>query len=462
MNKILIIVLLSFLISEPPIYGQWEALDQGIAYQGINSGGVYKMLMNQNKLLVTGLYLEDGYDINYNGFAHFNFQTNSWEHIFDSIYPNCYSFEFYNNKLTVSGFFELGMTPQIDGTIFTFDNDQWNWLEESPPSTIFRMREINNNLYMLGSFDEVGDQPSSGIAAYDGESFESIYDSISQNNRLDDIIEWNDELYIVGKSLGSSNHTYTGLAKLNGNTFETVHSDFTAPNHTWVYSLAVYDNKLFIGGNFNHGTGHTGNGIQYFDGEEMHEVGGGVSGFVRDMMVYKGELYVVGGFYHLGEGSEPGQETGEFCSSVAKWNGEEWTCLFDGEFSVLENSGVRTLEIYDDTLYIGGNWASMDGDTAKSCIARRAITPDGGLSRLDDFTVYPNPSSGMIQLQFEDRLETRAEVSLYNSIGQLVYSELLLAWEYRYSLSTETMASGVYLVRIKLGSAIRTKRVVVK
>jgi|GEM_PF-3925433 len=303
-----------------------------------------------------------------------------------------------------------------------------------------------------------------GIAVYDGESFETLFLEGSPGRRLDDIIKWRDDIYIVGKTMYEPpEYDWHGLARMKNGELETVHEEFSGGfGLLWVYSLEVFRDQLVIGGLYHNGLGFTGNGIQAFDGEQMVNFGGGVNSAVYDMKVYKDELYVVGRFTRIGEGvTWLSEEGGTPCEGVAKWDGEKWTCLHEGEFPDWY-FGVRALEIYNDTLYIGGNWISMDGDSSMQCIARRPITPKEGLSTVGDFNIYPNPSKESFTLGFDAALESDGFVTLYNSIGQEVSSQGLSAWSREYSVNISSLAAGVYLVKVELGDAIRTKRIIVE
>lgn len=86
------------------------------------------------------------------------------------------------------------------------------------------------------------------------------------------------------------------------------------------------------------------------------------------------------------------------------------------------------------------------------------------LEGISDFSVFPNPTSDMINLQFSMKSEANLEISLVNRLGQVV--DVLLPMqkmngEISLEKSVETLDSGMYLVRITDGVNSTFKKVMV-
>ena len=64
----------------------------------------------------------------------------------------------------------------------------------------------------------------------------------------------------------------------------------------WVNSLAMYNGELYAGGVFDSAGGIAVNRIAKWNGTNWSTVGTGVTGQVRAMIIYGGELFV-GGFF---------------------------------------------------------------------------------------------------------------------------------------------------------------------
>jgi len=311
----------------------------------------------------------------------------------------------------------------------------------------------------VGGYDAVSSTPTYGIAIYNGTSFEGISTQNTQDfKRLDDIIVYRDEIYIVGQSMaGPPEYEWDGFAKIENGDLIDVHPDFTG-NHfqTWVYGLEVFQDELYIGGKFYRDDGYTGNGIQRFNGAEMFEVGGGVNFDVMDMMVYKGELYVVGNFNRIGEGTEwldPG--SGTLCNGVAKWNGQEWECLLTEE----RDGRITTLDIHDDILYIGGEFRHIGGDSAMSMVAKRRIFPNPIIDYEEEISIYPNPSNGQLTLEFGSYRD-KISINIFNALGQNIWSETIEDIDEKQDLDLNNFSSGLYILQIESGGIFTERKVV--
>lgn len=69
------------------------------------------------------------------------------------------------------------------------------------------------------------------------------------------------------------------------------------------------------------------------------------------------------------------------------------------------------------------------------------------------FTVFPNPTSGIVRIKLSKPMEKPVQVSLFNTLGQLIQSNL---WQpnggaAEMELSLENLANGVYFLQITMG-----------
>ena len=92
----------------------------------------------------------------------------------------------------------------------------------------------------------------------------------------------------------------SNIAKWNGTSWnalgEGVNSD---PNNAWINLLQVYEDTLFVGGNFDKNGSTTLNNIAKSDGTNMHNIGIGTDNTIHCMEVYDNKLYVGGDFSTL-------------------------------------------------------------------------------------------------------------------------------------------------------------------
>lgn len=71
------------------------------------------------------------------------------------------------------------------------------------------------------------------------------------------------------------------------------------------------------------------------------------------------------------------------------------------------------------------------------------------------FSVYPNPTSGILRIKLSKPYDRQVEVSLFNTLGQLIQSESWLpnSAASELEISLENLANGVYFLQISSGEA---------
>lgn len=74
------------------------------------------------------------------------------------------------------------------------------------------------------------------------------------------------------------------------------------------------------------------------------------------------------------------------------------------------------------------------------------------------FSIYPNPASDIVNFIFNEALE-ESELTILNLNGQIVYSEILSP-NIAYSLNTDFLTQGIYLINIKSASTTYSTKLV--
>ncbi|MCB2375944.1 T9SS type A sorting domain-containing protein [Hymenobacter sp. BT635] len=82
---------------------------------------------------------------------------------------------------------------------------------------------------------------------------------------------------------------------------------------------------------------------------------------------------------------------------------------------------------------------------------------------LNDFTLYPNPSHGQVQLELNAAPNTEVHVRVYNVYGSLVQNlKKLPRGQKQLSLSLEGQPAGIYVVQVTMGQNTISKKVVLQ
>lgn len=81
----------------------------------------------------------------------------------------------------------------------------------------------------------------------------------------------------------------------------------------------------------------------------------------------------------------------------------------------------------------------------------------------DNFRLYPNPSSDVVNIHFDLSTSANVKFELYDINGRLVYNDLLNnSTNVAYTLPMNRFSSGIYLLRINDGSHSVVKKIVRK
>ncbi len=108
------------------------------------------------------------------------------------------------------------------------------------------------------------------------------------------------------------------------------------------------------------------------------------------------------------------------------------------------------------TMQNGTRRASLK--TSNACTPPSASTEDFGLGMI---SLYPNPTSDMLNIVVPDNYELSGNVVIYNAVGQQVYSSTI-ANTTLYSVNVSGFNSGVYFIKITKDNQTKTLQFVKK
>jgi hypothetical protein len=143
-----------------------------------------------------------------------------------------------------------------------------------------------------------------------------------------------------------------------------------------VHAMLLHNNKLYVGGEFTMADNMPAPHVAVYDIQSgQWQAMGNLDSTVRAFAVYNNEVYA----------------GGDFTGMVSKWNGNAWQDIAQG---FLYGEGVRTLEVWDNKLVIGGNFELATGALRKHVAAYDGMYMDilgfGTLTPVNDFEVHQN------------------------------------------------------------------------
>lgn len=184
----------------------------------------------------------------------------------------------------------------------------------------------------------------------------------------------NNVLYLGGQFYFNNPFPSRSLIKYNGTTFDTLQSgldDYQQFSNTQVSTLVMFQNKLYVGGNFKKTGKFWCKNLGRWNGTTWDTINFNPNNTVLNMQVYNNELYVSGDFNNIG---------GINCNGLAKFDGINWYSLnnpyrcitamahFNSKLyissMVSANSSCANLMYYDGTNWYP--WVGVLGDGAKS------------------------------------------------------------------------------------------------
>jgi hypothetical protein len=305
-------------------------------------------------------------------------------------------------------------------------------------------------VYACGYFDSIGHRLANNIAQWNGTKWLPL--GSGTNGSVSAMAIYNNHLFIGG-TFDSVGGKPAGIAEWNGSGWISICGPLYIYNTISLYctiqAMAVYNGKLYVGGQFDSIGGIAANNIACWDGTTWSSLGKGVAfvntigfmGGVAALTVYNGNLIVGGGFDSAG---------GMPDNLIAKWDGSTWSKLGNGISPFINNAEqtvwVSALCVNNGSLFAGGSFDTAGGIYTPN-IARwtEPVGIDEIQSNSDLVRVYPNPSSGIMSFELGIRNESTT-ICIYNVLGEKVQS--LIVHNSSFIVDLRAQPAGIYLYRI--------------
>lgn len=102
---------------------------------------------------------------------------------------------------------------------------------------------------------------------------------------------------------------------------------------------------------------------------------------------------------------------------------------------------------------------SCGSDTTNTVINLPNVTiPD--YERINDFTVVPNPTNGMIRVSANFETEVKGSVKVFNSLEQLVFSHNFYSAEMKIDIDLSNLSDGLYILILQEGDQIIKRKII--
>jgi len=396
----------------------------------------------------------------------------------------------YDSVLYAGGWFDTaGVTPVSDMA-------QWNGSNWSAPGVgtsgyISAMTVYNGNLYVGGQFDSIGGIAANSIAMWNGSAWITVGKGFqSAQWGVYALAVYNGELYAGGAFDSADGKSIYGISKWNGTTWSAVGSGiYAADEEDGVFSLAVYNGELYVGGGFDSAGGVPVKEIAKWNGTNWSDVGHSMNdgGAVSTLAVYNGNLYAGGMFDTAGgvpvnriamwngtvwsplDSGITGEATwavvnslisynnelyvggyfdtvnGKPINSIAKWNGTTWSKV-GGSIGVSNGGSIDAMTIYNNSLYVGGGFDSVGGVYAKNIAMWTAPNSINEINKGTALAVYPDPVLTNVYVKINGITGEKMYYRIYDQLGQEVKSG-----DFTHGVNTidvSDFSTGIYLVSV--------------
>lgn len=343
-----------------------------------------------------------------------------------------------------------------------WDGNSWSGLSFNIDFTspVYAIK-YKDNLYAGGKFYTVNGTTVNHITYWNDTQWKAVAGGVDGgvNPEVRCMAVYKGELYVGGDFAVAGNvQGCWNIARWNGIKWDSLGSGLNyLPN---VMLTDTVNNLLYVGGGFTKAGNIVVNNLAKWDGTTWSDVGGGIIsklGGVSSLAMYRGNLFV--GSYDA---------TGTFIDTIlTRWDGTNWYRIHG------PNSTIASLYVYNDELYVGGDFDKVDtvgGVLTVNYIARYWMPPVGveevkaaGGSGSGQLIIYPNPAGGSFTVEVESwKMEEGSwKLEMYDVKGKLVKE--MEVGSGKMEVNTKGWGKGVYFVNLVAdGKVVGKEKVIVE
>jgi hypothetical protein len=81
---------------------------------------------------------------------------------------------------------------------------------------------------------------------------------------------------------------------------------------------------------------------------------------------------------------------------------------------------------------------------------------------LSSISIYPNPSIGLFTVEFKRVTENNSNISIVNSIGNVVFSEELKIGESLRKINLSDFSKGIYFIELQTELGVYKKKIILQ
>ncbi len=279
-----------------------------------------------------------------------------------------------NDSAIIIGGYLLGSIAESLGLkrIIIYKEGIWSSLNKpiSEPNGIVNCLLIKNNeLYVAGNFDSVGNKRARSITKWNGSSWDTLGGGV--NGVITSMKIFENQLYVAGRFDSAGNIKAKNIASWNGTNWIAlgkgirgiIDKDYQFKTTEYVNTMLVSESNLFVAGVFDSAGEFSAKNISKWNGVNWSAIGGGLNGPVNCIEKI-GKTIFIGGEYDTINSTIR-------AISISKWDSVNgWANLGTGPKhpGIVGVTSINSMKSVNGKLYIGGYFTSIS-DTIANYIA---------------------------------------------------------------------------------------------
>jgi hypothetical protein len=337
------------------------------------------------------------------------------------------------------------------------ESNAWESVSELTNNmAIYKLREIDGDLYGAGSFNELGPHEAALLFRWDGENMEALIDTLPASLMIGyEVYKYQEELYVGGRFSFFDSQAFA-FGRVRNKRVE----GFGILQGSTVFAMEEHEGLLYIGGAFRpeqFGT-DSWTRLLVFDGETIKPYPLQPNAGPRKLISYNGYLYVAGQFTEF---------NGEPAHGVVRINQFGYEILntdslfrFNGVPAHNQGNSINDALILNDSLYITGNFGRIGSHENLNCVAKlnMALSAQSEPLMVDGVNLFPNPSTGSIYLEAQEFFTHGADLRIYTANGKLLRIEHWPAYTRRKEIERGALSRGLYLIELLADDQRKTFR----
>lgn len=271
-----------------------------------------------------------------------------------------------NGNIYIGGTF-VNIGDTVVNYVAKWNGTNWEALGGGTNYDVSSIAVYNNKVYIVGGFSTAGSVTVNGAAVWDGSTWAPLgggFTGFSITLNAVAVNASNGDVYVAGSFATNNGLTIPAknIAKWDGTNWTGLNN--SDPNSTdgTINGITVSGSNVYAVGTFSKIGGVTANRVAKWDGTTWSALGSGVFSTARAVGVdSNGIVYVGGDFFSAGSVS---------ANKIAKWNGTSWSTLGSGSTNGVGSGVVNSIVTSGTNVYVGGTFSALGTGTAARYVAR--------------------------------------------------------------------------------------------